>query len=281
MTRWNRFSDHLQGHGSPAWLRELAELAAVFVTVGAAHLLANLLGHQQHGPILLIALGVALLTCAAVLRGALRRRLSRGETVRRDRAVRRWLRHAGRRTPMRRGGATALWRIRTTVDDAPGTLAALTESLSHLSVNILSVELHPVGHAVTDELIVEAPHRVGATELAATIRDAHGADIWVGPADVHDLTDQPTRILGLAARVVADPEELPVALHELYRGTLVSWSPRRDDAAALDGTTMRLDDPHGGQLSLTRPDLPFSPAELARARALVNLAAVQTRSDRL
>jgi len=260
----------------PGWLRELAELAAVFVTVGAAHLLANLLGHQQHGPILLIALGVALVASAAILRGVLRRRAPHPGTMHHTPNVRRWLQHASRRAPvrLRTGEATALWRIRTTVDDAPGSLAVLAESLSHLSVNILAVELHPLGHAVTDELIVEVPHRVGPAELAATIQTGHGADIWVGPADAHDLTDLPARILGLAARVVADPEELPMVLHELYRGAMVSWSPQPDGEPALDGTTMRLDDPHGGRLTLTRPDLPFSPAELARARALVDLTAI-------
>jgi hypothetical protein len=303
---------------TPGWLREVAELAAVFVTVGAAHLLANLLGHQQHGPILLIALGVALVATAAILRGALRRRARHANPaphttpatpagpaspagpghhagsaahagsaphpgsaphagpLHHSPTVRRWLQHAGRRAPvrLRTGEATALWRIRTTVNDAPGALAVLADSLSHLTVNILAVELHPLGHAVTDELIVEAPHRIGAAELAATIRTGHGADIWVGPADAHDLTDLPARILGLAARVVADADELPIVLHELYRGAMVSWSLRSGTEPALDGTTMRLDDPYGGRLTLTRPDLPFSPAELARARALVDLTAI-------
>lgn len=287
----NRFSARLRGIGrppqpaTPGWLRELAELAAIFVTVGAAHLLANLLGHQQHGPILLIALGVGLVASAAIIRGALRRRARRHTQPPAHNAastVRRWLRHAVHRPPwlIRVGEATALWRIRTTVDDAPGSLAVLAENLGHLNVNILAVELHPLGHAVTDELIVETSHRVTASDLVAAIQTGHGAGTWVGPADAHDLTDLPTRILGLAARAVTDPGELPEVLHDLYRGSTVSWSPEPDGDPALAGTTIRLEDPRGGQLTLTRPELPFSPAELARARALVDIAAITISSGR-
>jgi hypothetical protein len=266
-------TDASRGWGG--WARELAELAAVFVTVGAAHLLANLLGHQENGPVLLIGVGVALVTAAATIRAGLHRRASRQprpgtHTGPRRGEKTRLRRRADRHRPAAHRPGT-LWRIRTTVDDAPGSLALLCTSLSRRGVNILSVELHPLGPAVADELIVDAPPGVGAADLVAAVADGHGRGTWASRADVHDLTDLPARVLGLAARVAADPEELPAALRDLYRGATVIWIPERGEAADLDGTTMRVPEA-GGWLVLSRPELPFSPAELARARALAELA---------
>ena len=265
------------------WVRELAELAAVFVTVGAAHLLAALLGHQQNGAVMLIGLGVTLVAVAAVLRTALHRRATSAQPGARTGPRRggraRLRRRAERHTAALRGARRGhtLWRIRTTVPDEPGSLAQLCASLSRLGVNILSVELHPLGEVVADELIVDAPPGVGAGELLPAARSGPGASTWVSRADPHDLTDLPTRILGLAGRVAADPAELPMALRDLYAGSAVTWTPEQPDDESP--TRMCLDDPAGGRLVLSRPQLPFSPAELARARALAALA-VHDRAGR-
>jgi hypothetical protein len=279
MTREPAEPTHALAPSAPGWLRELSELAVILGTVGATHLLAGLLGHQRHGPLLLIGVGVVLVTTVAAVRATLHRRAA---PVGGESHGRRWLRHALLRLPRRHGpaGGDTLWRIRTTVDDAPGSLARLSESLSHLGVNILAVELHPLGRTVADEFIVQAPPRVGAAELMAAVRTGHGADTWVNRANAHDLADLPARIVGLAARLVADPDELPMVLHDLYSGCLLSWTPTPGTPADGHGalaTTMRLPDPHGGWLILTRPALPFSPAEIARAHALADLAAA--RSD--
>jgi len=258
------------------WVRELAELAAVFVTVGSAHLLASLLGHQQNGAAMLIGLGVTLVAVAAVLRAALHRRAASAQqgalTGPRRSGRARLRRRAERHTAALRGARQGhtLWRIRTTVPDEPGSLARLCASLSRLGVNILSVELHPLGEVVADEFIVDAPPGVGAGELLPAARSGRGASTWVSRADPHDLTDLPTRILGLAGRVAADPAELPMALRDLYVDSAVTWTPEQPDDESP--TRMCLDDPAGGWLLLSRPQLPFSPAELARARALAALA---------
>src|SRR5918994_2864320 len=158
------------------WVRELAELAAVFVTVGAAHLLAALLGHQQNGAVMLIGLGVTLVAVAAVLRTALHRPATSAQPGARTGPRRggraRLRRRAERHTAALRGARRGhtLWRIRTTVPDEPGSLAQLCASLSRLGVNILSVELHPLGEVVADELIVDAPPGVGAGELLPAAR---------------------------------------------------------------------------------------------------------------
>jgi predicted amino acid-binding ACT domain protein len=240
-----------------SWTHELTELAALFLTVGAAHLLANVLGHQEHGPVLLVGAGVALVLLSLVARiwFARRRRFSpRPGTV-----------------PEPTGG---LWRIRTTVRDTPGELARLTAVLARNGVNILGVQLYPLADGVADEFVVEAPPWLGATELEAAVRTGDGARIEVTRAHVRDLADLPTRVLTLAARVVSRPGALAGALGELCGPcTVIRLADNGRRGPELEGTTMRLRDGNGGVLVVTRPLSEFTPAEYARARALVELTA--------
>jgi N-acetylglutamate synthase-like GNAT family acetyltransferase len=176
----------------------------------------------------------------------------------------------------------ALWRIRTTVRDTPGRLAAVCAALAERDVNILSVQAHQLADAVVDEFLVSAPP---SADLASAARRAGGTDTRIEAADAHDLVDVPTRVLKLAARAGADTTQLPFVLRELFgAGCAVRWLPARssESADAARATTIRLADPDGGELVITRADLPFTPAERARARALVELSVrvtARTASD--
>ncbi|MER7487491.1 GNAT family N-acetyltransferase [Streptomyces sp. NPDC126497] len=174
-----------------------------------------------------------------------------------------------------------LWRMRTTVKDEPGALAALCTALAGLRVDILSLQTHPLGEETVDEFLLRAPE---GTDLVAAVSRAGGADTWTERADAHDLVDAPTRILGLATRTVQDAAELPLALRRLLgRCTIRSWpatSPggRRaletvPEEGLLEDTVIRLRAPEGGVITAERPYLPFTPTEFARARALVELDA--------
>ncbi len=55
-----------RSHDAASWRHEIAELAALFIAVGLAHLLATLLGHSDPGPVVLISLGVALIGSAKI-----------------------------------------------------------------------------------------------------------------------------------------------------------------------------------------------------------------------
>jgi hypothetical protein len=291
-------------HSPAPWLRELTELASVFVTVGAVHLLSTAVLHQPAGPLVLMGSGVALVRLRAHRRAGRQRPAARGDRL----------------TAPPGRDARILWRIRTTVHDTPGSLAALCGSLSRLKVNILAIDLSPLGETVADELVLAAPADLAAPDLVTAVNSGHGTEVWISRADTRDLTDLPTRVLDLAADVAVDPSALPEALHELYRDCEISWLPEPDvshcgsapgtgapgtgapgtgapgtgapgtgapgiratDGGAtgtgatdgVDGTTMRVRDPRGGVLLLSRAQRPFSPAELARARALAAIAAV-------
>jgi GNAT superfamily N-acetyltransferase len=179
-------------------------------------------------------------------------------------------------------GANTLWRMRTTVKDEPGSLAALCTALAEHRVDILSLQTHPLADGTVDEFLLRAPGELPASGIATAVRTAGGTDTWIERADAHDLVDAPTRVLGLAARTALDAAELPLALRQLLGRCTIRSRPAPAGGGApdgvpvegaLDGTVMRLRAPEGGVIIVERPYLPFTPTEFARARALVELDA--------
>ncbi|MFI6685064.1 GNAT family N-acetyltransferase [Streptomyces sp. NPDC050485] len=263
------------------WRRDLVELAALFTAVAVADGLANVVAHGPDGPFLLIASAVALVATAAFHTW--------------------WARRHSHAPPVldTGGGAatgsdgentesapreTALWRMRTTVRDEPGSLAALCTALAGHRVDILTLQTHPLADGTVDEFLLRTPAELSAAELSRAIAAVGGSDTWIERADAHDLVDAPTRVLGLATRTALDAAELPLALRQLLgRCTIHSLPPvsltgrPTGETAPVEGvleaTTMRLRDPNGGAITIERPYLPFTPAEFARARALVELDA--------
>jgi GNAT superfamily N-acetyltransferase len=179
---------------------------------------------------------------------------------------------------------SALWRMRTTVKDAPGSLAALCTALAGLRVDILSLQTHPLADGTVDEFLLRAPGGLAAAEITEGVSVAGGAGTWIERADAHDLVDAPTRVLGLATRTALDAAELPLALRQLLGRCTIRSLPavpagggRGPKAVPVEGaleeTVMRLRAPEGGVITVERPYLPFTPTEFARARALVELDA--------
>lgn len=175
-------------------------------------------------------------------------------------------------------GESELWRMRTTVKDEPGALAALCTALADLRVDILTLQTHPLGADTVDEFLLRAP---AGTDLTAAVSRAGGTAVWLERADAHDLVDAPTRVLRLAARTAQDASELPLALRQLLGRCTIRSQPadiHATDGAvpaegSLEDTVIRLRAPEGGVITVERPYLPFTPTEFARARALVELDA--------
>ncbi|GAA4337131.1 GNAT family N-acetyltransferase [Streptomyces venetus] len=180
-------------------------------------------------------------------------------------------------------GANTLWRMRTTVQEEPGSLAALCSALAGQRVDILSLQTHPLAEGTVDEFLLRGPDGLPASAITTAVESAGGTDTWIERADAHDLVDAPTRVLGLAARTALDSAELPLALRQLLgRCTIRSLPAPAGDGGtpgslavegALDDTVMRLRALEGGVIIVERPYLPFTPTEFARARALVELDA--------
>ncbi|PBC65371.1 GNAT family N-acetyltransferase [Streptomyces sp. Tue6028] len=271
------------------WRRDVVELAALFTAVAVADAVANLIGHGPDGPALLVISAVILVATAGFHIWWARRH---GHAPPADDTGARPGAHgrrAGRSgepaaTPQTTAGETVLWRMRTTVQDAPGSLAALCTALAGQRVDILSLQTHPLAKGTVDEFLLRAPADLDAAEITRAVSRAGGAGTWIERADAHDLVDAPTRVLGLATRTALDAAELPLALRQLLgRCTIRSLpgkspvSGRVEEGApvegALEGTVMRLRAPEGGVITVERPYLPFTPTEFARARALVELDA--------
>ncbi|MFI6345378.1 GNAT family N-acetyltransferase [Streptomyces sp. NPDC050560] len=264
-------------HGRPAhhWRRDLVELAALFAAVAVADAVANLVGHGPDGPAVLVGSAAALAATAGFHTWWARRHGhppsppgpgAPGDAPGRPRG------HGGAE------GTGTLWRLRTTVRDEPGSLAALSGALAGLGVDILSLQTHPLPSGTVDEFLLRAPGAVTASEISRTVAAAGGRDSWTERVDAHDLVDAPTRVIALATRTALDPAELPLALRGLLGRCTVRSLPAPDAVEVppegrLDGTVLRLRAPDGGTITVERPHLPFTPAEFARARALVELDA--------
>ncbi|MEU8774795.1 GNAT family N-acetyltransferase [Streptomyces sp. NPDC048606] len=283
MTKLNADAPHR--HHRHHWRRDLVELAALFCAVAVADGIANLVVHGPKGPILLVASAVALLVTAAFHTWWARRHSHApppADTAPSDPGPRGDAPEAARA-----GGTTdALWRMRTTVRDEPGSLAALCTVLAGLGVDILTLQTHPLPEGGTvDEFLLRAPRELASAELTRAVARAGGRSTWIERADAHDLVDTPTRVLGLATRTALDAAELPLALRQLLGrctihsipATTLSGRPNAGADAPVEGvleaTVMRLRDPSGGAITVERPYLPFTPSEFARARALVELDA--------
>ncbi|MEU9478609.1 GNAT family N-acetyltransferase [Streptomyces sp. NPDC048191] len=276
-------------HGRPVhhWRRDLVELAALFTAVAVADGVANLIGHGPGGPALLVISAVVLAATAGFHTWWARRH---GHAPPADDTGARPSAETRSAGPSEQPGdgsddvtdTGALWRMRTTVKDEPGSLAALCAALAGRRVDILSLQTHPLADGTVDEFLLRAPGALAAAEITRAAALAGGVSTWIERADAHDLVDAPTRVLGLAARTALDAAELPLALRQLLGRCTIRSLPgtpvgggRGPEPVPVEGvledTVMRLRAPEGGVLTVERPYLPFTPTEFARARALVEL----------
>lgn len=263
----------------------------MFCAVAVADAIANLVVHGPRGPVLLVASAVVLLVTAAFHTWWARRHSHAPpprSTAPTDPASLPSTSPGAAATASATATAnsTTLWRMRTTVRDEPGSLASLCTALARNSVDILTLQTHPLPEGGTvDEFLLRAPQELPSADLGRAVSRAGGHSTWIERADAHDLVDTPTRVLGLATRTALDAAELPLALRQLLGRCTIHSIPAttlagRPNAGAdapvegvLEATVMRLRDPSGGAITVERPYLPFTPTEFARARALVELDA--------
>jgi len=169
-----------------------------------------------------------------------------------------------------------LMRIRTEIEDRPGRLAVLTAALARRGANILGLSVQVDTEGVVDEFIVNVPPGVAdAAGLRAALEAAGGVRTAVVPARPHELVDEPTRALALAARLRHEPQALPAALAELLRADDACWSSATAVAENAEGPEAAAPDElivpigHRRVVRLRRAGLPFTATEAARADALV------------
>jgi hypothetical protein len=192
------------------------------------------------------------------------------------RALRTWL-HAPTHAAARRlHDAGALWRVRATIPDRPGSLERLTRGFAKQDLNVLAVHVHTLPDQVLDEFILATPRHVLAEDIERTANLAGGTDVQVWPTTALALADGQTRALALAARVTAEPNELSVALAELLGARAIPADDPDETVsrtnAESDGARLEVPLPWGGTVILDRPNEPITPAEAARAHRLADVA---------
>ncbi|GAB3694269.1 GNAT family N-acetyltransferase [Saccharopolyspora tripterygii] len=249
-------SEHRRAH--PDRNRALIELAVLVLVIGAANVLLARVAGPSAATSALMVTGIALLVVAL---------------------VRWWTHHdaaiAKAPAPEAAGVPRNLWRLRARVTDAPGRLADLAGALAALGGDIRTMQVHPVAGGAVDEVLLHVPTRVRHADLVAAVETAGGYDVTASRADVRELDDVPTRTAVLANDLVNGRTDLVRGLRSLLGHVDARWQEEPDAQLAtgtFTETAMCLAEPGGGVLVLTRSGGAFTPAEFARARALVDLA---------
>jgi hypothetical protein len=67
-----------------------------------------------------------------------------------------------------------LWRVRATLPDRPGALAALAAECGSSAVNILGFQVFPGVDLVTDELVLDTPEGWEAADIAGLVERSGG-----------------------------------------------------------------------------------------------------------
>ena len=108
--------------------------------------------------------------------------------------------------------------------------------------------------------------------MRAALEEAGGRRVQVVPATAHELTDEPTRALLLAARLRAAPWRLPEILGELLRADDARWVYGAEISDLPDPTLLTVPVAPRRAVRLRRTGLPFTLTEAARAAAFARLA---------
>ncbi|ASU84575.1 GNAT family N-acetyltransferase [Nocardiopsis gilva YIM 90087] len=164
-----------------------------------------------------------------------------------------------------------LWRIRTVVDDRPGQLAGVVETMAAHGGNIVGLSIHADAAGVVDEFIVDIPGEHHSLLRSVSRRSVTDSVIAV-PAERREVGDDVTRALLLTARLQREPNRLPEALAELLLADDARWTNLTKPVAEFpeepESTLLVPVGPLRG-VRLRREDRPFTWTESARADALV------------
>ncbi|WP_148614194.1 GNAT family N-acetyltransferase [Nocardioides rubriscoriae] len=109
-----------------------------------------------------------------------------------------------------------LWRVRATLPDRPGALAALAQECGSAGVNIVGFQAFPDVEQVTDELVVRTPEDWAAGDLVALVERAGATRVVASPCSEDALVDQPTRYVEAARAVLEQPASFPDVVAHLF-----------------------------------------------------------------
>lgn len=109
-----------------------------------------------------------------------------------------------------------LWRMRTTLPDRPGALAALATECGREGVNILGLQIFPGVESVTDELVLRTPEGWSLGQVAELVERSGGRAVSGGECTEQALMDQPVRYVQAARTILAQPARFPEIVARLF-----------------------------------------------------------------
>lgn len=158
-----------------------------------------------------------------------------------------------------------LWRVRTTLPDRPGALAALARSCGEAGVNILGLQIFPGVEAVTDELVLRTPDAWGSPEIAELVEGAGGHTVSAAPCTEAALTDQPSRYVQAARAILAQPASFPEVVAGLF-------DAEADPSEGAPSPVLDVMDMTVGDVQVqVRRTAPFTATEHARGASMADL----------
>jgi ribosomal protein S18 acetylase RimI-like enzyme len=162
-----------------------------------------------------------------------------------------------------------LWRVRTTLPDRPGSLAALAAACGDAGVNILGLQIFPGVESVTDELVLRTPEDWGEPEIADLLTRSGAHSVSGARCTEAALMDQPTRYVQAARSILARPASFPEVVARLFDAESGA-APEQDVMEMVVGDV---------QVQVSRT-APFTATEHARGAAMADLVSDVLARDR-
>lgn len=169
-----------------------------------------------------------------------------------------------------------MWRVRTTLPDRPGALAALAQACGEADVNILGLQIFPDLDAVTDELVLRTPDDWGIDEIAALVTSAGWGMVSAATCTEAALGDQPTRYVQAARTILDRPMSFPEVVAQLFDAESDPSTDAGEGAGAMDVMDLMVGDV---QVQVRRT-APFTATEHARGSAMADLVSDVLRRGR-
>jgi GNAT superfamily N-acetyltransferase len=154
-----------------------------------------------------------------------------------------------------------LWRVRATLPERPGALAALAAECGTAGVNILGVQVFPGVVAVTDELVLSTPDTWREPDIAELVGRSGGKSVIAAPCTEAALSDQPTRYVQAARTVLESPASFPEVVAGLFDAGVANAGDSQDVMEMSVGDV---------QVQISRA-APFTATEHARGSAMADL----------
>lgn len=157
-----------------------------------------------------------------------------------------------------------LWRVRTTLPDRPGALAALAQRCAEAGVDIAGLQIFPGADAVTDEVVMATPDDWDQERIRGLVEGSGWAYVVAQPSDDGALLDQPTRYVQAARAIIAQPASFPEVVARLFDA---ESEPSPEEGAPQDLLEMTV-----GEVQVqVRRSTPFTDTERARGAAMADL----------